>query len=160
MLLLAVPLLTVIFITGTALLEAGEHRRLRREIEQKVEQVAEIEARVLAEPIWYVNTESLTSALDILLRDVDIVAAVGLDAEQTVLAWSLEAPDGSVRSGEGEAPGLASYRRVSQPVFFEHLGLRQQAGALEIYYSEARREELSARRRLLYVALYAVRSTA
>lgn len=150
MLLLAVPLLTVVFVAGTALVERAEQGRLRQEIRHKVEQAAQINAGLLAEPIWYVNADSLTAALDILLRDTDIVAAEARDAEQTVLA----------SSREETSIDLEGFSSRKEPVFFEHLGLRQEVGELEIYYTEERLDGLRATRLRLYAALYAVLLTA
>ncbi len=146
LLLFSVPLLTAVFAIGTALVEKAEQRRLRDELRHKIELTAQINARVLAEPLWYVNTESLSATLDILLGDADIVSARALDAEQAVLAWS----------GEDSSIDLGSFQLFTEAVFFEHLGLRQEAGTFEIYFTEARLAGLLAQRLRLYAALYAV----
>lgn len=157
MLALALPVLTVSFALTVTLVERAEYRRQRSELRREVERTARVNGNVLAGSIWYVNVGSLTAGLETVLEHDDVVAAVARDADRTVLAWSVEAPGGGIRSGQGVGPpGIdeKGWPSVVEPVFLEHLGLRQEAGELEIYFTGRRVDATLARRLALDAVLF------
>lgn len=146
-----------------ALAEVAEHRSLRRELRLEIASTARLSGRVLAAPMWYVNVGNVTAGLEVLLDHDAVVAAVARDAEGTVLAWctaGAESPNGDRLCGKAGWPSVfdltAWPRQVEKVHYQQELGPRQEAGELEVFYSERRIAELMRRRVGLGALLFLV----
>tara|TARA_R110002049_G_scaffold52872_26_gene148322 strand:- start:16276 stop:18594 length:2319 start_codon:yes stop_codon:yes gene_type:complete len=119
------------------------YKVLRDDLNGKVEQTADINARVLATPFWYLDVDNIESALNAMARDSDIVAVQALGADGTEFAHT------GISQSE-----LADTLRLSRRVYFERNNVRHDVGELVIYFTEERVQNLLLRRIAIDMVLF------
>lgn len=135
LLFIALPLVSLFSLALFIIFGYVSYKVLRDDLNGKVEQTADINARVLATPFWYLDVDNIQSALNAMARDRDIVAVQALGADGTEFA----------HTGISQAE-LTDTLRLSRRVYFERNNVRHDVGELVIYFTDARVQDLLFRR--------------
>ncbi|PKR60472.1 diguanylate cyclase [Thalassospira lohafexi] len=143
MLFIALPLVSMFSLALFIVFGYVSYKVLRDDLNGKVEQTADINARVLATPFWYLDVDNIESALNAMARDRDIVAVQALGADGTEFAHT------GVSQSE-----LADTLRLSRRVYFERNNVRHDVGELVIYFTEERVQNLLLRRIAIDMVLF------
>ena len=143
LLFIALPLVSLFSLALFIVFGYVSYKVLRDDLNGKVEQTADINARVLATPFWYLDVDNIESALNAMARDRDIVAVQALGADGTEFAHT------GVSQSE-----LADTLRLSRRVYFERNNVRHDVGELVIYFTDARVQDLLFRRIAIDMILF------
>jgi diguanylate cyclase (GGDEF)-like protein len=143
LLFIALPLVSMFSLALFIVFGYVSYKVLRDDLNGKVEQTADINARVLATPFWYLDVDNIESALNAMARDRDIVAVQALGADGTEFAHT------GVSQSE-----LADTLRLSRRVYFERNNVRHDVGELVIYFTEERVQNLLLRRIAIDMVLF------
>ncbi|MBO6578728.1 MAG: EAL domain-containing protein [Thalassospira sp.] len=143
MLFIALPLVSLFSLALFIVFGYVSYKVLRDDLNGKVEQTADINARVLATPFWYLDVDNIESALNAMARDRDIVAVQALGADGTEFAHT------GVSQSE-----LTDTLRLSRRVYFERNNVRHDVGELVIYFTDARVQDLLFRRIAIDMILF------
>ncbi|RCK30711.1 diguanylate cyclase [Thalassospira lucentensis MCCC 1A00383 = DSM 14000] len=143
MLFIALPLVSMFSLALFVVFGYVSYKVLRDDLNGKVEQTADINARVLATPFWYLDVDNIESALNAMARDSDIVAVQALGADGTEFAHT------GISQSE-----LADTLRLSRRVYFERNNVRHDIGELVIYFTEERVQNLLLRRIAIDMVLF------
>ena len=143
LLFIALPLVSLFSLALFVVFGYVSYTVLRDDLTEKIEQTADINARVLATPFWYLDVDNIESALNAMSRDRDIVAVLALGADGTEFAHT------GVSQSE-----LNDTLRLSRRVFFERNNVRHDVGELVIYFTEARVQDLLFRRMVIDMILF------
>ncbi|MBX2831879.1 MAG: EAL domain-containing protein [Rhodospirillales bacterium] len=143
MLFIALPLVSLFSLALFIVFGYVSYKVLRDDLNGKVEQTADINARVLATPFWYLDVDNIESALNAMARDRDIVAVQALGADGTEFAHT------GVSQSE-----LADTLRLSRRVYFERNNVRHDVGELVIFFTDARVQDLLFRRIAIDMILF------
>ncbi|WP_246832780.1 bifunctional diguanylate cyclase/phosphodiesterase [Thalassospira sp. MCCC 1A01428] len=143
LLFIALPLVALCCLILFVIFGYASYIVLRDDLNEKIEQTADINARVLATPFWYLDVDNIESALNAMSRDRDIVAVRALGADGTEFA----------RTGASQGD-LNDTLRLSRRVYFERNNVRHDVGELVIYFTEERVRELLWRRILIDLILF------
>ncbi|MBV18188.1 MAG: diguanylate cyclase [Thalassospira sp.] len=143
MLFIALPLVSMFSLALFVVFGYVSYKVLRDDLNGKVEQTADINARVLATPFWYLDVDNIESALNAMARDSDIVAVQALGADGTEFAHT------GISQSE-----LADTLRLSRRVYFERNNVRHDVGELVIYFTEERVQNLLLRRIAIDMVLF------
>ncbi len=143
LLFIALPLVSMFSLALFVVFGYVSYKVLRDDLNGKVEQTADINARVLATPFWYLDVDNIESALNAMARDSDIVAVQALGADGTEFAHT------GVSQSE-----LADTLRLSRRVYFERNNVRHDVGELVIYFTEERVQNLLLRRIAIDMVLF------
>lgn len=143
LLFIALPLVSVFSLALFIIFGYISYKVLRDDLNGKVEQTADINARVLATPFWYLDVDNIESALNAMARDRDIVAVQALGADGTEFA----------HTGVSQTE-LADTLRLSRRVYFERNNVRHDVGELVIYFTEERVKNLLMRRIAIDMILF------
>ncbi len=137
MLVYVLPPVAVSLVVTLSLHELLHYRSLGEDLTSKAAQVAEVNSRVLASSIWFLNVETLKASFLSILEDEDFVAVVVVESDQNVTAWSVRSGSG-ILDGQGELPqevDLTGIARSTRPVFFGQPGRRDEIAKLTVYYT-------------------------
>ncbi|CAM3615684.1 EAL domain-containing protein [Thalassospira profundimaris] len=143
LLFIALPLVSLFSLALFIVFGYVSYKVLRDDLNGKVEQTADINARVLATPFWYLDVDNIESALNAMARDRDIVAVQALGADGTEFAHT------GVSQSE-----LTDTLRLSRRVYFERNNVRHDVGELVIYFTDARVQDLLFRRIAIDMILF------
>ncbi|WP_430471956.1 putative bifunctional diguanylate cyclase/phosphodiesterase [Thalassospira lucentensis] len=143
LLFIALPLVSMFSLALFVVFGYVSYKVLRDDLNGKVEQTADINARVLATPFWYLDVDNIESALNAMARDSDIVAVQALGADGTEFAHT------GISQSE-----LADTLRLSRRVYFERNNVRHDVGELVIYFTEERVQNLLLRRIAIDMVLF------
>lgn len=143
LLFIALPLVSLFSLALFIVFGYVSYKVLRDDLNGKVEQTADINARVLATPFWYLDVDNIESALNAMARDRDIVAVQALGADGTEFAHT------GVSQSE-----LTDTLRLSRRVYFERNNVRHEVGELVIYFTDARVQDLLFRRIAIDMILF------
>lgn len=143
LLFIALPLVSMFSLALFVVFGYVIYKVLRDDLNGKVEQTADINARVLATPFWYLDVDNIESALNAMARDSDIVAVQALGADGTEFAHT------GISQSE-----LADTLRLSRRVYFERNNVRHDVGELVIYFTEERVQNLLLRRIAIDMVLF------
>ncbi|WP_022730983.1 putative bifunctional diguanylate cyclase/phosphodiesterase [Thalassospira lucentensis] len=143
LLFIALPLVSMFSLALFVVFGYVSYKVLRDDLNGKVEQTADINARVLATPFWYLDVDNIESALNAMARDSDIVAVQALGADGTEFAHT------GISQSE-----LADTLRLSRRVYFERNNVRHDIGELVIYFTEERVQNLLLRRIAIDMVLF------
>ncbi len=143
LLFIALPLVSLFSLALFVVFGYVSYKVLRDDLNGKVEQTADINARVLATPFWYLDVDNIESALNAMARDRDIVAVQALGADGTEFAHT------GVSQSE-----LTDTLRLSRRVYFERNNVRHDVGELVIYFTDARVQDLLFRRIAIDMILF------
>lgn len=143
LLFIALPLVSLFSLALFIVFGYVSYKVLRDDLNGKAEQTADINARVLATPFWYLDVDNIESALNAMARDRDIVAVQALGADGTEFAHT------GVSQSE-----LADTLRLSRRVYFERNNVRHDVGELVIYFTDARVQDLLFRRIAIDMILF------
>jgi len=143
LLFIALPLVSLFSLALFIVFGYVSYKVLRDDLNGKVEQTADINARVLATPFWYLDVDNIESALNAMARDRDIVAVQALGADGTEFAHT------GVSQSE-----LADTLRLSRRVYFERNNVRHDVGELVIFFTDARVQDLLFRRIAIDMILF------
>lgn len=143
LLFIALPLVSIFSLALFIVFGYVSYSVLRDDLNEKIEQTADINARVLATPFWYLDVDNIESALNAMIRDRDIVAVRALGADGTEFA----------RAGVSQNQ-LQDTLRLSRRVYFERNNVRHDVGELVIYFTEARIHDLLWRRIVIDLILF------
>ncbi len=92
LLFIALPLVSLFSLALFVVFGYVSYTVLRDDLTEKIEQTADINARVLATPFWYLDVDNIESALNAMSRDRDIVAVLALGADRRAPAPNLPIP--------------------------------------------------------------------
>lgn len=143
LLFIALPLVSLFSLALFIVFGYVSYKVLRDDLNGKVEQTADINARVLATPFWYLDVDNIESALNAMARDRDIVAVQALGADGTEFAHT------GVSQSE-----LSDTLRLSRRVYFERNNVRHDVGELVIYFTDDRVQDLLFRRIAIDMILF------
>ena len=143
LLFIALPLVSLFSLALFVVFGYVSYKVLRDDLNGKVEQTADINARVLATPFWYLDVDNIESALNAMVRDRDIVAVEALGADGTEFAHT------GVSQSE-----LSDTLRLSRRVYFERNNVRHDVGELVIYFTDERVQDLLFRRIAIDMILF------
>ncbi len=143
LLFIALPLVSLFSLALFVVFGYVSYKVLRDDLNGKVEQTADINARVLATPFWYLDVDNIESALNAMARDRDIVAVQALGADGTEFAHT------GVSQSE-----LSDTLRLSRRVYFERNNVRHDVGELVIYFTDERVQDLLFRRIAIDMILF------
>ena len=143
LLFIALPLVSMFSLALFVVFGYVSYKVLRDDLNGKVEQTADINARVLATPFWYLDVDNIESALNAMARDSDIVAVQALGADGTEFAHT------GISQSE-----LVDTLRLSRRVYFERNNVRHDVGELVIYFTEERVQNLLLRRIAIDMVLF------
>ncbi len=143
LLFIALPLVSLFSLALFLVFGYVSYKVLRDDLNGKVEQTADINARVLATPFWYLDVDNIESALNAMSRDRDIVAVQALGADGTEFA----------HTGLSQSE-LSDTLRLSRRVYFERNNVRHDVGELVIYFTDDRVQDLLFRRIAIDMILF------
>lgn len=143
LLFIALPLVSLFSLALFVVFGYVSYKVLRDDLNGKVEQTADINARVLATPFWYLDVDNIESALNAMARDRDIVAVQALGADGTEFAHT------GVSQSE-----LTDTLRLSRRVYFERNNVRHDVGELVIFFTDDRVQDLLFRRIAIDMILF------
>jgi diguanylate cyclase (GGDEF)-like protein len=118
-----VPVLLVVQLLASAGVEVSSFWSQIRQLDARIARTAESRAELIAEPLWKMRYDQLTSVLDEILHDEAITAVAVYDDTGVAVARVVARPDEQAVS------------EVSRPIDYRNGNLAVQAGRIVIAYS-------------------------
>jgi diguanylate cyclase (GGDEF)-like protein len=118
-----VPVLLVVQLLASAGVEVSSFWSQIRQLDARIARTAESRAELIAEPLWKMRYDQLTSVLDEILHDEAITAVAVYDDTGVAVARVVARPDEQ------------SVSEVSRPIDYRNGNLAVQAGRIVIAYS-------------------------
>jgi diguanylate cyclase (GGDEF)-like protein len=120
-----VPVLLVVQLLASAGVEVSSFWSQIRQLDARIARTAESRAELIAEPLWKMRYDQVTSVLNEIMHDETIAAAAVYDDTGVVIARVLA------------RPGVQTVTEVSRPIDYSNGNIAVQAGRIAIAYSYA-----------------------
>jgi diguanylate cyclase (GGDEF)-like protein len=120
-----VPVLLLVQLLASAGVEASSFWSQFRQLDARIARLAESRAELIAEPLWKMRYDQVTSVLNEIMHDDTIVAAAVYDDTGTDVVRVVARPTGQ------------AVTEVSRPIRYSNGNMAVQAGRIAIVYSRA-----------------------
>jgi c-di-GMP phosphodiesterase len=120
-----VPVLLVVQLLASAGVEVASFWSQIRQLDARIARVAESRAELIAEPLWKMRYDQVTSVLNEMMHDETIAAAAVYDDTGVAVARAVARPAGP----------KASVSEVSRPINYRNGNIAVEAGRIAIVYS-------------------------
>ncbi|MCW3784742.1 response regulator [Defluviimonas salinarum] len=141
----AIPLVLLSTLMVFGAFEFNARRSAQEQLQTKLNELAQIQSRVVAESLWNVADQQTKLILKALLTDTDVVAAAVYDERKTLVASA------------GDVEGLRGSRYFAErDIIYTDEGDEIRIGRLEIAFSDARLKAITRERLTLAAVLAAI----
>src|SRR5438067_1309406 len=120
-----VPVLLLVQLLASAGVEVSSFWSQIRQLDARIVRIADSRAELIAEPLWKMRYEQVTSVLNEIMHDETIAAATVYDDTGVAIARVMARPAGQ------------AVMEVSRPINYSNGNLAVQAGRIAIAYSDS-----------------------
>src|SRR3954471_2107619 len=120
-----VPVLLLVQLLASAGVEASSFWSQIRQLDARIARLAESRAELIAEPLWKMRYDQVTSVLNEIMHDESIAAAAVYDDTGIAIARV------------GARPVGQAVAEISRPINYSNGNMAVQAGRIAIVYSHA-----------------------